>query len=140
MQSKTWIIRRYEVGHTRAMLAGGLRCRALFPYRRLAAAMLEAVRSRNLLEDKSLSAAHRKFLEDFFSLINTGVPINPTHLFWDYLIGTMGFPFLKRELLRNNPMHLPFLANWEDVVRGASDYDTDLIDEHLKFSLRNRST
>jgi len=139
VQSKTWIIQRYEVGQTTAMLAGGLRCRALFPYRKLVAAMLNAVRSGNLLEDKSLSKPHREFLELIFNLLNKGTPINPTHLFWDHLIGVEGFPFLKRELLRENPMHLPFITSWEEVVRNASDYDTDLIDEHLQISLKNRS-
>lgn len=139
VQSKAWIIQRYEVGLTSALLAGGLRCRALFPYRTLVAALLDAVRQRHLLTDKDLNEEQVRHLRQLFYLVNRGIPTNPTHAFWDHLISVMGFPFLKRELLRENPMGLPFLAYWERVVQSASDYDTQLIDDHLKLSLRDRN-
>jgi len=139
VQSKRWLISRYEIGLTGAMLAGGLRCRALFPYRSAATEIARQIESGNLLSREDLDATQRGFIAQVFKAINTGVPLNATHFFWDYLIGTMGCPFIKRELLRDNPARIPFLQHWERVIRSVSDYDTDLIVHHLELSLRNRS-
>jgi hypothetical protein len=39
----------------------------------------------------------------------------------------MGCPFLKRELLRDNPVRIPGLVSWQEVIQSATKYDTDLI-------------
>ena len=68
-----------------------------------------------------------------------GLPLNSTHHFWDYLIGEMACPFLKRELLERNPMGIPSLRRWESLLRGTFDYDTDLILRHLEAQARDRA-
>ena len=138
VQSKTWIVRKYEVGLTRALRRAGLRCRAAFPYRQAAAALIEAVVERNVAGD-GLDPVRKSFIQQVFRTINAGVPLNGTHFFWDYLIAQMGFPFLKRDLLQKNPARIPLLNYWERVVQQSSNYDTELILRHLELSLKNRS-
>ena len=136
IQAKRWIIDRYEVGLTQALMAGGLRCRALFPYR--AAAKLLGPRARTARRRDTLSITERRFLRNVSAMIDSGNPFNPTHFFWEILISRMGCPFLKRELLRDNPGGIPGLQRWEQVVRSVSKYDTDLIVRDLETSLRGR--
>jgi lipopolysaccharide biosynthesis protein len=50
----------------------------------------------------------------------------------------MGYPFIKRDLLQKNPVSIPYLARWPEVIGSVSDYDTDLIVRHLETSLKNR--
>ncbi|AWK90282.1 rhamnan synthesis F family protein [Azospirillum thermophilum] len=138
VQSKTWVVRKYEVGLTRALRRGGLRCRAAFPYRQAASALVEAVLERDIAGD-GLDPVRRSFIQQIFRTINAGVPLNGTHFFWDYLISQMDFPFLKRDLLQKNPARIPLLTYWERVVKQSTDYDTDLILRHLELSLKNRS-
>ena len=138
VQSKTWIVRKYEVGLTRALRRAGLRCRAAFPYRQAAAALIEAVVEHNVAGD-GLDPVRKTFIQQVFRTINAGVPLNGTHFFWDHLIAQMEFPFLKRDLLQKNPARIPLLNYWERVVKQSSTYDTDLILRHLELSLKNRS-
>ena len=74
-----------------------------------------------------------------FDAVNHGLPLNITHFFWDYLIADLGCPFLKRELLAFNPMGVPFLHQWQNVIERTTDYDTDLIARHLEATIRDRA-
>lgn len=56
--------------------------------------------------------------------------VSPTHRGWRALMRA-GCPFLKVGLLRDNPMHVPDLDNWEAVLGEVSGYDLDLIRNHL---------
>lgn len=140
VQAKTWVVRRYELGLTRAMMRGGLRCAALFPYRQAAQALSDAVRRDGALTNKTLSPQHQAFLATLFRAVDNGVPLNGSHFFWDHLIAVMGCPFLKRELLHKNPARVMFVNQWETVVRQANpDYDTDAIHHHLEATLHRRA-
>lgn len=138
VQSKTWVVQKYEVGLSRAMLRAGLRCAALYPYRRAAMGVTEAVRLGGALSLETLDDCRRRYLVMLYDRVSRGVPLNTSHFFWDYLIGEMGCPFLKRELLQKNPADIPYVDCWETVIRRNSDYDTDLILKHLEVSLRDR--
>lgn len=139
VQAKGWIIHRYEIGLSRALMAAGLRLKALYPYRQAAAALVEAVKDRRVLDLEGIDSLQKQFIAQIFTMVNRGIPLNPTHFFWDYLIGTMGCPFLKRELLRDNPARIPYVQYWEKVIRSVSAYDTDLIVRHLEVALKDRS-
>lgn len=140
VQSKTWIIQSYEVGLSKRLLGSGLRCQALFPYREAATTILDLMRRGGLLENERIgSTTEGQFIANMYGAISSGVPLNPAHFFWDHLIGRMGCPFIKRELLLKNPARVPLLQYWERVIQQTGDYDTDLITQHLKQSLRNRS-
>lgn len=136
--SRGWVIRKYEIGLTRAMLKGGLRCSALFPYRAAAAALSDAVTRRGLLDRKDISDYHRRYADKLFAAVERGDTLNQTHYFWDYLVGEAGCPFIKRDLLLRNPVQVPYVVQWDAVIRRASAYDPDLILRHLEQIARGR--
>jgi len=139
LQAKVGVVARYEIGLTRSLLAGGLRCRALFPYRTTALALTEALNESKRDGRKKLGSRQQRFVRQVLDAIDEGTPLNSTHFFWDFLIGQLGCPFLKRDLLRDNPVRVPGILRWEEVIRSVSRYDTDLIVRHLEVSLRDRS-
>jgi lipopolysaccharide biosynthesis protein len=136
--SRSWVIRKYEIGLTQAMMKAGQRCAALFPYRAAAAALSAAVRHQGLLERKDLSDYHRHYADRLFAAVERGDTLNQTHYFWDYLIGEAKCPFIKRDLLLRNPVGVPYVNQWETVIRRASPYDPDLILRHLERIARGR--
>lgn len=138
VNSKYWIISRGEIGLSRQLSAGGLRCQALFPHRTAASAFHRALQDGSNLRIESLNPAQRAFYHRLIFTINRGLPVNGTHFFWDYLITRQGCPFLKRELLRDNPERVPFIRYWEKVVGAASTYDTSLISRHLALTMPGR--
>ncbi len=138
VQSKTWVVRKYEIGLTRALQNGGLRCRAAYGYRDIMQAVVLGLATSEAM-DSGGNPAMKAFRLQLIKAINNGIPMNGGHVFWDYLIGNMGFPFLKRELLHKNPTKNPALIHWERLLRESTDYDPDLIIRHLEVSLKHRS-
>ncbi|WP_299893069.1 methyltransferase domain-containing protein [uncultured Ruegeria sp.] len=61
--------------------------------------------------------------------------INVSHHYWEHLINS-GFPFVKIELLRDNPMKLSLL-HWKSVLR-KSGMDIDLVFDHIAQRPRNK--
>ena len=57
--------------------------------------------------------------------------INTTHYFWKDLLVSGKVPFIKIELLRDNPMNVD-IEDFEKVIHQSSPYDTTLITKHLK--------
>lgn len=57
--------------------------------------------------------------------------INPTHLDWAFLVARGGVPFVKIELLRDNPIRIPWAGEWERVIGARSAYPLCLIRRHL---------
>lgn len=55
---------------------------------------------------------------------------SPTHRGWRALMRA-GCPFLKVGLLRDNPMQVPDIDDWETVIGEVSGYDLNLIRNHL---------
>jgi lipopolysaccharide biosynthesis protein len=136
--SKEWAIANCEIGLTRALAAGGLRCRALCPSSTAAADFLKAVEERGLLRAAGLEPVRRRFVRRVHAAASRGVALNSMHYFWDYLIERGGCPFLKRELLRDNPLRIPGVGSWEEVVRSSSAYDTGLILRHRESTAPGR--
>ncbi|MFT6438208.1 MAG: rhamnosyltransferase [Candidatus Azotimanducaceae bacterium] len=56
--------------------------------------------------------------------------LNNTHLCWKELITEFRSPFVKLELLRDNPLERD-LSTFQNVVEHHSDYPCDLIDQQL---------
>lgn len=139
VNSKYWNISRGEIGLSRELSAHGLRCQALYPYRAAAAALFTAMREDGSPRAGEFDPAQRRFLRDLAVLIHHGRSVNSTHYFWDYLVSRQGCPFLKRELLRDNPMNVPFVSRWEQIVKSAGPYDTNLIACHLALSAPGRT-
>jgi lipopolysaccharide biosynthesis protein len=144
VDSRGWLIHHGEIALTQSMLAqSDLRVRALFPLsdvrmhlRRMIAADAAVERKRRL--PPYLRREHA-FRIDVGSALDTGIPLNPTHFFWDILIAECGFPFIKRDLLQFNPVKIPNLATWREIIRDRFGFDTMSIERHLQERLRGRS-
>lgn len=136
--SRWAVVKYHEVGFTQTLLRSELRCAALFPYRRAVEA-ISAVNVSGKLAREDIGAERRLYLERLCAAVEQAHPLNATHFFWDYLIGELGCPFLKRDLLLRNPMGIPFVSQWRLLLERTSDYDTDLIVQDLESALRHRS-
>jgi hypothetical protein len=149
VRSKKWVIRQYEIGMSQALIAAGLRCKAIWSY----LAMIEAVRDTATQDntvfdpqvkpersndpyciDGLVTAADRRILR----IASRRIPLNPMAELWRVLIA-QGCPFLKRELLRENPSQVPDVAAWSSVLDKIEVLDRDIILRDLEISLRNRS-
>jgi lipopolysaccharide biosynthesis protein len=143
IQSKRWIIEKYEIGLTQAMIRANLRCAALYPYRHVAEALSAAVATLREEEadekPRKPMTAQQQYAVSMSNAIEHGQPLNSTHHLWDCLVGELRCPFLKRELLERNPMGVPAVQRWESLLRSKFDYDTDLILRHLETQARNRA-
>lgn len=137
VQSKSWVINRLEIGLTGQLMNAGLTCAALFPYRDAVTEFAETVRKMNLLKNKSIPEPHRNLLSHMLNLADAGAPMNPCHFFWDQLIAG-GFPYLKREVLTANPIGMPRLYEWSDLVASTGKYDPEIILRHLRAISKNR--
>jgi hypothetical protein len=56
---------------------------------------------------------------------------NPTHHFWATLVRSFGFPFLKTELLLLNPLRLPDVVDWRQLVPEGAPCGVEVIEQHL---------
>lgn len=137
VNSKPYVIRNYELGLSRALMKAGLRGGALFSAREASRLVMDEVNAGGLV-DPGVDRFSRKYLKRIHGVVEGGVALNISHFLWDRLIVKMGCPFLKRELLEKNPVAVPYVSRWPDIIRQVSDYDTDLIVRHLEFSLRDR--
>lgn len=57
--------------------------------------------------------------------------LNPTQFEWKTLLQKHRSPFLKIELLRENPLQVAQVDQAIDLIESKSDYPTDLISDHL---------
>jgi rhamnosyltransferase len=58
-------------------------------------------------------------------------PCNASHFYWDQLIARLGCPFIKRELIRDNPMKLASAGYWKGFLERYTSYDTSLISDTI---------
>ncbi|MFC0386368.1 rhamnan synthesis F family protein [Muricoccus vinaceus] len=158
VRSKWWVVTRFEIGLTRAMLGAGLRCRALWPYTTLIERLREETsrEERWEVEDGTAVRAVRREAgcdaapRDPFAEIRRHaagrvlglalgrVPMNPTADLWQVLL-EQGCPFLKRELLRDNPGLVPGVAAWSATVGAIDARGRDVILRDLERCLKDRS-
>jgi lipopolysaccharide biosynthesis protein len=127
--NKSVVIGMYEVGMSQALLKGGLRLRALCPYPQLVD---------EVVLGKLDAAPEDEYFERLLDGVNAGVPLNPSHFFWEHLVTVARCPFIKRDLLESNPVGIPLVANWRRAITSASDYPIHLIDEYMQVATRDR--
>jgi Rhamnan synthesis protein F len=140
VSSKEWVVAKYEVGLTQMLLRAGLRCRAIWPYHEL----LE--RSKGISDCSDLQVSKLTPLEQMQVQADERihraaarlVPLNPTADLWRQLL-LAGFPFIKVELLRENPTMVPDVADWRSVVADLPDADTTMIERDLQLKMRHRA-
>jgi hypothetical protein len=120
---KTYIVKNYEVGITQAMTKGGLTCSAIWPYEVLLG-MVERLDFKKLITFKKydfrrldpVSLTRQVHLQRIRDGVARRSPLNPTAELWRQLL-LAGFPFIKRELLRDNPTNVEDIHDWISVVR-----------------------
>ena len=132
-QPRSMVIANGEIRLTQALLRAGLRVGAMCPYSEAAQRALAAAQAR-LADSDALLAVERDYFERLSEAITSGQPLNPTHSFWDVLLDECGSPFLKRELLRRNPVRIPGVAQWERRLAPHQGADLDAIRNDLKVS------
>ncbi len=139
--SKLWIIRRYEVGFTQWMLRHRLRCAAIWPYSSL---IRSAETDFSILSEPSdltrladpLTNRRKQQAMLLRSSYGARLPLNPTSDLWKPLL-RHGFPFIKRELLRENPGQIADLVDWPEEVSKIDPSHVDIIEADLKRTLRH---
>jgi lipopolysaccharide biosynthesis protein len=136
---KGWVIHHAEVGLTQQLLAAGIRIRTRFPYEEIILKFWNILRETRALRREDVRAEHRTHMLNLLNAVEAGIPLNPTHFFWELLIGRMDFPFIKRDLLEVNPAHIAGVAHWRELIQANSSYDLDLIARHQKLRLKGRS-
>jgi hypothetical protein len=134
VNSKKAAIQLYEIGLSRAAKVAHLRQAAWCDYATLTPLMLKKVEARLATsppEDPPLAGMEKRRLEHLLDT-TLGHRRNISHYYWDYLIRDHGCPYLKVELLRDNPVRVPNVVFYRDVLRDL--YPHALIDEHLRRS------
>jgi len=109
---KSVLIQKGELGLSRILLKAGFRMGSFCEYSRICA-------------ENPDHLARRRYQ------MRGGRTLNPTHYFWDLLIRKYSCPFVKVELLRDDPTGSLPDYGWEPVLSESSPYDTTLIKRHL---------
>lgn len=140
--SKAYVIGKYEVGMTQAMIKAGLRVAVLWPYETLTKLITRDQLAGYLDGDGAAGARndpldltrwlHILRLRD---AIARRKPLNPTSDLWRHLL-LSGYPFIKRELLRDNPTRVEDIGDWADVLRDTLGVDPAPIIADLRTMLK----
>ncbi|MBW4035987.1 MAG: lipopolysaccharide biosynthesis protein [Proteobacteria bacterium] len=140
--SKAYVIGKYEVGMTQAMIKAGMRVAVLWPYEMLTKQITRDQLAGYLDGDGAAGARndpldltrwlHILRLRD---AIARRKPLNPTSDLWRHLL-LSGYPFIKRELLRDNPTRVEDIGDWADVLRETLGVDPGPIIADLRTMLR----
>lgn len=122
LEDKWDIIHRYEIGMTEFIEKNGGVCSQIFDLQTPTFwQCLGAVRTNGGRADRSYRSNIKRYMRN--------KAVNPMHFYWHSVIKG-GVPFLKVELLRDNPCKLPAPKIYDYLNQTA--YDRALIDNHLK--------
>lgn len=141
LPSKHSIIRRYEIGLSQALIRAGFRCRAIWPYTDLLARIPMSDAGQSWMQDDGSHHVVRmkeRQLRRVLDAAGNRRPLNPTSDLWRQLAEAK-YPFIKRELLRDNPTRVADLAEWREVMKHTFDANLDAIDRDLERTLRHRA-
>ncbi len=119
-KNKLNVVNSYEIGFSHRAREAGFLCSAYCEYDSVIKDFLEHP---VFFEEWNRD---RKRITNFDK-----IPHNSSYLLWANLIKTFKCPFLKVGLLRDNPKNAPDLSNWRRVVSEFTDYDPQLIEQHL---------
>ena len=143
--AKSYIVKAYEIGFTQAMVKGSLRCAALWTYEKLIKLVnrdelekLIQAEETELGRADPIQITRKLQVLRIRDAVARRVALNPTSDLWRQLL-LSGFPFIKRELLRDNPTKVEDVGDWVEIVREtlAADPDPILID--LRTMLKDRA-
>lgn len=132
-QPRRLVIHTGELAFTQEMLRRGFTTAVMCPYETVARIALKNAHERLADEAEHLHADERKYLLDLVYAITYRQSLNPTHSFWDVLVTNCGCPFIKRDLLRRNPMRIPGLIRWVGLLNQVGAPNISSAQEHLKL-------
>jgi hypothetical protein len=139
---KSYIVHAYEVGVTQAMIKGGLRCAAIWRYDELLRTASNEGLEKLILTEKSelgrndpLHVTRKLHVLRVRDGAARRVALNPAADLWRQLL-LAGFPFIKRELLRDNPTRVEDVGDWVGVVRDTLGADPEPILRDLRLMLK----
>lgn len=140
--SKVWLVRLYEIGLSQAMLKAGFTCRAIWPYQSLIRdldpeLLTDHTEGGPNLADPAIRA-RQHHTRTIRNTVVMRVPMNPTSDLWRQLLRA-GFPFIKRELLRDNPTHVSDVAEWREVAVAQNASHLGPIERDLQRTLKDRA-
>ena len=128
LDNKRDIIEKYEIGLTKYLISHSFKPLAYADYK---------PKLLNVLKEKLKRVTLYKIIEKLYILlrgkyqIQNSLAINITHQYWKELLIYEQNPFIKIELLRDNPVQVN-IDDYQDVIKSISSYDVRLIDNHLK--------
>ena len=125
-----------ELALTHHILNEGLSAAAICTYEAVAAAWMRRrdqnwAHLRRLTERSGAGARASSVLDQFentVELIRSGVPVNPTHFFWDSLLKEFNLPFLKREFVLSNPCKISTYLNLPNVLEDYPRVKTEIME------------
>ncbi|WP_092173509.1 rhamnan synthesis F family protein [Bosea sp. OK403] len=132
---KKSVIRGLEIETSQMFLDNGYKLAAAFPYYALTDRFMGRF---PLAIDPKTAPFELELAERLRTHFATGSTVNPTHFFWEMLINDFRFPFIKGELISKNPAAIYGINRWYDKITKLTDYDPDMIMDHLKYSQRPR--
>jgi hypothetical protein len=107
-----------ELPFTHAATELGLSTRAIFPYETVLAELL-----REDDEGDDVSGDTKRRRRRVLGAVSRGIALNPTHFMWSELL-TLGYPGIKRDLVRTNPVAIEDYFRIRAVAAGFG-FDPD---------------
>lgn len=135
MRSKWSVVKYYEIGFTQEMQRGGLRCCAVFDYHSIIRRAEDIVEKSPKDQESQAATLLQNSAKIALLRASRRQACNPSIDLW-LLLSDSGFPFIKRELLRDNPTRQPDISAWHRVMamRAPELYDEALT--YLKTTVR----
>ena len=127
LHNKDDIIQQYEIGLTKTLLANGLSSSIYTKFnptnmQKITIFLKKFTPSKIINKITAILSGQDK-------LKRLG-KVNTTHHFWKEILISGKVPFIKIELLRDNPINMD-IDDFEHTIQEVSNYDTHLIDNHL---------
>lgn len=135
VKSKWAVVKHYEIGLTRAMQAAGMRCSAVFDYQSLMRRAQAIVEAEEAPPPNTMAALLRTSAERARRTAAGRSAANPVIDLW-MLLAEAGGPFLKRELVRDDPTRVPDIYSWHRIVQDRSPVLYREMIEDLKHVMR----
>ena len=127
LKDKDSIIEKYEVGFTQALLKAGFKVEVATLFQPTTIQKLSVFIKK--FTPNNIVKKITSILSGEAKMMRIG-KLNTTHYFWKELLVSGDAPFIKIELLRDNPMNIN-IDDFEKTIHKVSNYDTKLIKNHL---------
>ena len=127
LHNKNNIIEKYEVGLTTHLQKNGFKSAVYAKYQ--LTNMQEMYIILKKITPTKIAAKISSIISSKYQIARIG-KVNVTHYSWKELLLHTKMPFVKIELLRDNPMKMD-INDFEEVIQQVSNYDTQLIKKHL---------